>query len=145
MVDDVQGADAVAAGITRGDVLEHVDGKDIKHERPATVLKRLKNLKEHTPVELIFRRPGLGGPIGGDVLQKHSGPISDWMSVTQRAGGEFPTMQGWLEKKGTVFWNMRYFVLKDHSLTYYSKEPQAGQTCPPRDVISLEGICTPLQ
>jgi len=54
-------------------------------------------------------------------------------------------LEGWLEKKGKVFWNMRYFHLTGNVLRYFEKALLANgpqkpkQDLEPHAVIELEG------
>jgi len=51
----------------------------------------------------------------------------------------FPEFCGWLEKKGMMFWNMRYFVLKDHKLSYYNEIVKTDYDGPSRATVALDG------
>jgi len=174
IVDDVQGAEALRCGVYRGDILEDIDGRDVRREKPSRLLKELQAVSETVVVRMRFRRPGIGG-IGGEgqsgteqhLIGGYASPAAgmDWMSPPHclphclpsplsRGRREhrvpYPRHFGWLEKKGTVFWNMRYFVLADNGLAYYDceQEPDLEPIIPggdkgpgtkPRGVVPLEG------
>ena len=72
-----------------------------------------------------------------------TGQISRSLPPPER---KLPKLEGWLEKKGQVFWNMRYFVLEDNVLRYFDKAiiPGAAEQ-QPHAVIDLEGCEVTLQ
>jgi len=132
IVDDVQGVRALEAGIDQGDILESLNGEDVTRLKSSAVLKQLKALADHAVVAMIFRRPG----IGGTPVKPRTPPK---MSQKERRNIEYPVRCGWLEKKGTLFWNMRYVILEEHSLAYYSEEIKPGLHATPRGVLPLDG------
>jgi len=166
MVDNVQGADALACGIQPGDILEAVNRTDVTSHHPSAILKMIKELPSDTPVDMTFRRPGVSeapssgltaggsrrsvgheflgvGPAGAGLPGGMPGMgsiASQRFTAPQVAVEDFPEMSGWLEKKGNMFWNMRYFVLRDHVLSYYGEEVKDSQAPPvARGTINLKG------
>ena len=86
----------------------------------------------------------VGGPVGappgvvfeGSTLHEPSnGPAQG----AKAACATYPGLVGWMEKKGNVFWNMRYFSLKEHVLTYYDDEACSIA----RAIVPLEGKTGP--
>ena len=93
-----------------------------------------------------------------DIKVKGGSPVA-YSSVTRlRLDGQgqlarkvplpkYPKMEGWLEKRGQVFWNMRYFQLKKNVLIYHAQALVKGAPVPPPNgvvhldtaVISLSG------